>query len=159
GLEFKMPSRGIDGKPGWRWLEMQHRAARHTIESLVLQDHVGWARHPGRANAATRTLFAAHLEQVREVVVEQECQVEAFASFTVVAKANPLVRSPAPKKNCAHDMKHVLCQRQPAVTIDVGVGEIDRQRRIVVAQVGAKKQWLEVVEQEFEPCKVPSIDI
>ena len=57
----------------------------------------------------------------------------------MVLQTDPLIGGAAPQEDGADDMQHVLLQYDPAVAIDVGIGEIDRQSRIVVAQIGAEQ--------------------
>ena len=49
--------------------------------------------------------------------------------------------------------------RQPAVAVDVRIGEIDGQRRIVVAQIGDEQQGLDVVEHHLEPGEIACVGI
>jgi len=47
----------------------------------------------------------------------------------------------------------------PAVAIDVGIGEVDGKRRIVVTQVGAEQQRLHILEHELEPRQITRVGI
>ena len=41
-----------------------------------------------------------------------------------------------------------FCSDDAALAIDVGIGQVDRQSRIVVAQVGAQQERLHVLEHK-----------
>jgi len=113
----------------------------------------------GGADAAARAPFAAHLEQIGEVVVEQQRQVEARRPVAMVLHADPLIGRSPPQEDRAHDVQHVLRQHDPAAAIDVGIGEIYRQRGIVVTQIRTQQQRLHLVEHEFEPGKIAGVRV
>ncbi len=71
-----MIRRGIDRKPGRPRIEMQRGMARPAVEPLIIELHVGRPDQPAGADAPARTLFAAHLEQIGEVIVERQRQIE-----------------------------------------------------------------------------------
>ena len=50
---------------------MQRGGARRIVETFIFQQHVGGAEQLAGADAPAPTLFAANLEQIGEVVVEQ----------------------------------------------------------------------------------------
>ena len=77
----------------------------------------------------------------------------------MVLHADALIGRAAPEEDRAHDVQQVLLQHQAALAIDVGIGEIDGQGRIVVAQIGAEQQRLEIVEHELEPRKIARVGI
>ena len=58
--------------------------------------------------------------------------------LAVILQSYPLVGGAAPQKDRAHDVQRVLLQHQSTVAVHVGIGEIDGQGRIVIAQVGAE---------------------
>src|SRR6201999_134064 len=110
-------------------------------------------------NATPRASFAAHFEQIGEVVIEQQRQIEARRKLSVILHADSLVTRSAPQKDGADDVQHVLLQYNSAVAIDVGIGQVDLQCRIVIAQIRAEQQGLDFVEHEFEPGEVTGIGI
>ena len=138
---------------------MQRGRARLAVEALIFEHHVGRTEQLAGADAPARALFAAHLEQIGKIIVEQQRQIEARGPVAVVLQADPLIGRSAPEKDRAHDMQHVLLQHDPALAIDVGIGEIDRQRRIVVAQVRAEQQRLHLVQHELEPGEIAGIGV
>ena len=147
----------IDGEPRRPRLEMQGGNAGLIVEPASIparhrRDQAsGWSPLPGAA------ALAAHLEQIGEIIVEQQREIEARLPVAVILQGNALVGRAAPQKNRAHDVQRVLLQRQPAVAVDVGIGQIDGQRRIVVAQIGAEQQRLDFVEHHLQPGEIPRI--
>src|SRR5205814_1918341 len=53
-------------------------------------------------------------------------------------------------ENRAKDMDRVLRQNQVIVEINIRIREVDRQRRIVIANVRSEQQRLHAVEQQFK---------
>ena len=138
---------------------MHRRIASLAIEPVIVERNIGRAHELARTDAAARALFAAHLEQIGKVVVEQQRQVEARGLLAVVLHADALIGGAAPQEDRAHDVQHVLLQHDPAASINVGIGEIDRQRRIVVAHVGAEQQRLHFVQHQLEPGEIASVGV
>ena len=138
---------------------MQRRAARHPVEALIFEQDVGRAQQPGGRGTPAQTLLAAHLEQIREVVVEEQRQLEVLGTIAVVLQADALIGRSAPQEYRPHDMQHVLRQHDPFLAVDVRIGEIDGEDRVVVAQVGAEQQGLHVVQQKFEPRQIASVGV
>ena len=131
-------------------IEAQDRLPQLGVEALIAQHGGGGARHLAVDGAAALAPQAADLEQVGEVAVEQHGQAQIDRTFAVVLDRQPLIGRVAPEKNRAHDVQGVLRQHQVIVEIHVGIGQIDRQQRVVVAQVGAEQQRLHPVEQQLE---------
>ena len=157
--KFEMPGGGIHRQPRRPRIEMHRRIARLAIEPVIVERDIGRAQQLARTDAAARTLFAAHLEQIGKVVVEQQRQGEARGVLAVVLHADALIGRAAPQKDRAHDVQHVLLQHDPAIAVHIGVGEIDGQRRIVVAQIGAEQQRLHVVQHQFEPGEIAGVGV
>ena len=116
--------------------------SRLAVEPVIFEADVGGAEQLARAGAAARPLFAAHLEQIGEIVVEQQRQVEARAAVAMVLHADALIGGAAPQEHRAHDWIMSFCSTMRSLAIDVRIGEIDRQRGIVVAQIRAQQQRL-----------------
>jgi len=138
---------------------MQGRAARHPVKPFILEPHVGWPDEPAGSDAPARTLFATHLEQIREIIVEQQRQLETHVACAVILQTHALIGRSTPQEHRSHDVKHVFRQHDPPLAVDVGVGEIDGKRRVVVAQVGAQQQRLHLVQEKFEPRQITGIGI
>ena len=91
------------------------RAARLAVEPVIVQRHIGRTEQFAGTDAAARTLFAAHLEQIGKVVIEQQRQGEARGVLAVVLHADALIGRSAPQEDRAHDVQHVLLQHDPAI--------------------------------------------
>jgi hypothetical protein len=154
-----MKGRRVGGEPGRSRVEMQGGNADLTVESVIFQHDVGRTEQPAGAYSPTRPALAAHLEQIGEVIVEQQRQVEARLPVAVILQSDALIGRTAPQENRPHDVQRILLQRQPAVAVHVGIGEVDSQRRIVVAQIGAEQQRLDLVEHHLQPGEIARIGI
>ena len=154
-----MKDRRMRGQPGRPRLEMQGGHADLAVEPAIFEHDVGRAKQPAGANSPARPAFAAHLEQIGEVIVKQQRQVEARLMIAVILQSDALIGRTAPQENRPHDVQRILLQRQPAVAVHVGIGEVDGQRRIVVAQIGAEQQRLDVVEHHLQPGQIARIGI
>ena len=126
-VEFELPGRGIHRQLRRARVEMQARGALGVIETAVVEQHVGRSQQPARADAAARAPFAADLEQIGEIVVEQQRQREAGRAVAVVLHADALIGGAAPQEDRAHDVQQVLLQHEAALPVDVRIGEIDGQ--------------------------------
>src|SRR3979411_1259382 len=82
--QIEMIGRGIHRKPRRPRIEMQRGAAQLAIEPVIFEHNVGGTKQFAGADAPSRTLFAAHLEQIGEVTVEQQRQVEASPPVTII---------------------------------------------------------------------------
>ncbi len=127
------------------------------IEAAIVEQHVGRPQQPACADAAAPAPFAADFKQIGEVVIEQQRQFKAGAAVAMVLHADALIGGTAPEEDRAHDVQQILLQHEAALAVDVRVGEIDRQGRIVVAQIGAEQQRLKVVEHELQPREVAGV--
>ena len=63
---------------------MQRRATPFAIEPIVFEHHIGGTKQLAGADAPARTPFAPHFEQIGEVIVEQQCQIEARRPVSMV---------------------------------------------------------------------------
>ena len=51
----------------------------------------------------------------------------------MVLHAQALIGGATPEKKRAHDVQHILRERELLVEIDVGIGQVDREDRVVVS--------------------------
>ena len=77
----------------------------------------------------------------------------------MVLQADTLIGRIPPQEHRAHDVQQILLQDDAPLAIDVRVGEIDCQGGIVVAQVRAEQEWLEIVEHELKPREIARVAI
>ena len=104
---------------------MQGGNAGLTVEPGVFQHDIGGTEQAAGAHSPARPALAAHLEQIGEIIIEQQREIEARLPVAVILQGDALVGRAAPQKDRAHDVQRVLLQRQPAVAVDVGIGQID----------------------------------
>src|SRR4051812_25776764 len=60
------------------------------------------------------------------------------------------MKGSTPNKDRAHDVDAVLLQDDATVDINVRIGLVDGQPRVIIAEVRAEQQQLQSVQQEFE---------
>src|SRR5689334_237710 len=139
---------------------MQRRQAGHIVEPLVLERDVRRPKQASRADATTLPFLAANLEEVGKIVVEQQGDVEAGVPIAVILQADTLVGSTPPQKDRAHDVQHILFQHETTlVVVDVGIAQVDGQRRIVVTQIGAEQQRLNILEHELKLRQITGVGV
>src|SRR4051794_9455984 len=109
--------------------------------------------------AAPFALEAADFKQVGEIAVEAKVNANRHGLTAVVAYADALVRRSPPKKRRSDDVQRVLLQKKLLVAKDVRIGQIDRQDRVVVTDVGAEQQWLQFIDREFEAGQKPRVAV
>jgi hypothetical protein len=68
----------------------------------------------------------------------------------VVVQRQPLMERIAPGEDRPRDVQKVLLQHDAAVDEEVRIGEVDREQRVVVAQVRTQQQGRQAVHQQFE---------
>ncbi len=139
---------GVEADPG---------RAHDAVEPGIAQQHFVGAHHLAPRRAAPRAAHAAHLEDIGKIAVEGERQHEIDGARPVVAQRQALERGVAPEEHGAVDMQRVLLQHEALVEIDVRIGEVDVQDRVVVAQVRAEQQQLHAVDQDLEPRHEPRV--
>ena len=132
GLQLEGVGCGACGEAFRHGLEQHRRPPPFAVEALVVQRDPAFANLGGR-DAAAGAAHSPHLEQVGEVAGEGERQPDLERTIAVVLDAQALVGGAAPEKKRSHDVQHVLGQHQLLIEIDVGIGQIDGENGVVVA--------------------------
>ncbi len=117
---------------------------------MIVEQHLVVAAQLRRLRAAAFAMGAADLEKIGEVVREQNRQPHIDRPIAVIAHAKPLIGGVLPQEDGAQDMHGVLFQDDVLIGNQVGIGQIDGQCGIIVAQVGAEQERRRVVHQELE---------
>ena len=68
----------------------------------------------------------------------------------MILDAQALIGAAAPQEKRAHHVQRILWQNRLLIENDVGVGQINGEDRIVIADVGAEQQRLLAVEQNLQ---------
>ena len=68
----------------------------------------------------------------------------------MVLHAQALIGGTVQKKKRAHDVQHVFRLHEFLILIDVGIGQVDSEDGVVVADIRAQQQRLLAVEQHFQ---------
>src|SRR6185437_10288151 len=89
--QLEMIRRPIYRKAGRPWIEMQRGAARLAVEPLIIERNIDRTNQLAGTGASSRTLFAAHFEQIGEIIVEQQRHVEARGGFSVILQPDALI--------------------------------------------------------------------
>ena len=150
--------RAVLGQLGRLRVEGERGAPPGIVEPLVAQQHLRLAvDHAVRGRAAPRAPIAAHLEQVGEVVVEAQRERDLDGFQSVIAHVDALVGGALPQEDRACDVDDILVQDDLVAGVDVGIGQVDREQRVVVAHVRAEQQGLRAVQAQFEQREKPRI--
>jgi hypothetical protein len=70
-----------------------------------------------------------------------------------------MILDASPQEDRPDDMNRVPLQNEALIEIDVGIGQIDCQYRIVIAQVGPEQQRLHAIQQQLQPGKIAGIRV
>ena len=147
----RQPIRGHAlGQLGGRRIQNNRGPSHLLVETVVAQHELLGPRHLGEAGPAPGALEAPHLEQVGKIIAKGEAELKCNRPSAVIADAQSLIGRILPEKDRADDMQGVLFQNDPVVTVDIGIGQVDAQDGVVVAQVGAEQEWRHAVELQFE---------
>ena len=150
---------GAHRQPRRPRFEVQRREPRQSVKPAIFQHDAGRTGEFCGGYAASRPPLASHFKDVGKIIVEQQREIEVRGMVAVVLQADPLIGGATPEEDRAHDVQRILAQHEPAIAINVGIGEIDSERRIVVAQVGTEQQRLDVVQHHFELCQIAGIGV
>ncbi len=156
---MQLVDRGAGRQPVWRRVEGQRGAPHLVVEPAVVQQRLVGAAQIGRRGAAMFAVRATDLEQVGKVVLEQDRKLQVDRAIPIVAHAEPLIGGAAPQENRAQDMHRVLLQHHALVGHQVGIGQVDREGGIVVAQIGAEQERVRGIDQQFEPRQIAGVEM
>ena len=138
-------------------LKPQRRAPLLPVETPVIQKDVRTAGYLRAGDTAVGATHPPHLEQIGKVTGKSERQPDLARTLAVVMNAQPLIGRIAPQEYRADDVQDVLGQHKLVVEIDVGIGQVDGQRRIVVAHARTQQQRLVAVEKYLQVREIPCV--
>ncbi len=146
-LEFEEKHRAILFDRGRRCPKLQSRRARQTVETRIIEFNAG--RGARKADRAARFPHrSAHFEEIAEIGAKTEIDAKAPPAVGEVAKTYSLVEHALPEEFGAFDADRIARQHDRAIDVNVGIGEVDRQRDIVVLDNGAEQQRALSLDQE-----------
>ena len=132
------------------------RASLHIVEAEIAKlDFVG-SHHLGGLVAPLLSRHPANFEQVAKVRVENVVDGQPAIQRREIPQAEPLVAYPLVKKLRALEEDR-LAGQGIGIVIDLWVGEIDRQRRLVVVVGRVQEQQLPPLEAKFQLRKEPGV--
>ncbi len=111
----------------------------HVVQALVLERHAIRLDLRRQAGAALPAPHAAHLEDVGEVGTERHHQLKSRGAQAEVADRDALVAGAVPQHLGPRDVHGAVAQRLAAQD-HVGVGEVDREPRVVAFRSGPEQQ-------------------
>src|SRR5262249_2135349 len=104
--EREPKGRAVRRELGRLRIEGQRRSPPSLIQSFVAeQDLATVAKHGARGRAPSRALLAAHLEEIRKIVVELQRDRNFDRPQTMISNRNSLIGGSAPEKDRARDMR------------------------------------------------------
>ena len=118
--ELDVVHRRVDREPIRRRIERHCGAPFSVVEALVDQQDLIVAVSRRRGAATMLTARSTNLEQIREIILEQDCQTQVDRPVAVVAHAEPLIRRVAPQEDRAQNVNSVFFQN------DALIGDDDR---------------------------------
>jgi hypothetical protein len=130
--------------------ERQVRGAFDLIESEIGELDAVIAFERRVRSAARLAMFAANLEQIREVRFEAVSEAKCERLIAVVAHQQTLVACAVPHEHHAVQMDVLAPHRDLAVGQEVGIAEIRREYRIIVLGHRAQQQRPPFLEQELK---------
>jgi len=137
-------------QPIRRRIESQRRAPQLAVETMIVQQRLVSSAQLRVRGTAAFTPRSAYLKQIGEVIGEHDRQAHVDRLIGVIAYPDSLIGGVAPKENRTQDMHPVLFHDDMLIGNDVRIGQIDDERGIVIAQIGAEQQRRDVVHQKFE---------
>jgi hypothetical protein len=159
GIEMQVIDGAVHRQTLRRRIERQGGAPQPGVEPAIAEHDLIVAAQFGGGAAAPVALGAAHLEQVGEVVLEQDADLQLDRLIAVIAKAQPLIGGAAPQEHRAQNVHVVLFQEDALIGDDVRIGQVDEQRRIVVAQIGAEQKRRHAVHEDFEAGQIARVEV
>jgi hypothetical protein len=75
----------------------------------------------------------------------------------VVLHKQALISHASPQKQRTHDVQHVLWQDELLVEIDIGIGQIDGEDRIVIANVRSQQERTRSIQQQFKARQIARV--
>ena len=157
----------------WLDVELEHGAmlvqhlgrrveAKAGAAALAVQSDIGQGdsvRLEGRRLLLTPmvAVHAAGLEQVAEIGGKQQLDADVLWRIGEAADRQPLVARAVPKEARAADVEQIVLQHQPALLVEVRVGEIAGELGIVVAQGGTQQHRPLAPDQQTELAEMPGV--
>src|SRR5262249_52490041 len=132
-------------------LERDGGAPGHLVEAVVSQQYTFRTQHPRLKDASLLALEAAHLEYIGEIAPEDDGQLNVDRTIAVVVDTQSLISRALPEKGRADDVQRILLEDQPPTHVDVGIGQIRAQDRVVVTNGRPQQQRRHPVEAQLEP--------
>src|SRR5215472_19160613 len=130
-----MIGRRLRVKPRRRRVKGQRRAPALPIEPSITQQHLVWTRNVARYRAAARPAQSTDLEQIGEIAVELNLEPNRHLLAAEIVYGHPLIGDALPEKERPQNVQGVLLQDNLPVGINIGIGQVDRIKRVVVTQV------------------------
>ena len=132
-----------------RRIEMDGGAALQAVEPGIGEAHAAPVEPRDVERAAPRAPLAAHLEQVGEIGVEADFERDRPLDPVEPPDPDPFVAGGAAQELDPRGVDRIALQPDLALGIvEIGIGEIDHHRAIVVEQDRAEQQRLHPADPE-----------
>lgn len=149
-LPREVSRRRIEGQGGEPPVSVETRITEH---------------HPVRSElrrvllAAAGAPRTAHLEQIGEIGFEGDLERDMPTAFVVVPHDEALEAGRLPEEARATHMNEVVLELEPTVVIEIGIGEIAGQGRIVVPHRRGQQHRAPSFDRQVEMRQVPGIAV
>src|ERR1700730_4129659 len=115
----------------------------------------GWrCAGPCRRGRGRRTAPDRH-----RVAVEGERQEEPDLIARVIAHRKTMKQRVLRQEYRAGDVQQALLQDEAVAVVNVRIGEVDAENRVVVGEVRAQQQRLDAVDQDLEMREISGVEI
>ena len=131
-----------------RRIEFHERAEPHRVQADVAEGDAVGCLDRRRRGAATRARLAAHLEQVDEVRGEVHRQPQTLRPVAVVAHHDALVARALVDELHAMQVDALAPQRRLAGALEVGIGHLRGEDRVVGPGGRTEQQRAQAVDQQ-----------
>ena len=159
-VEIDIPARIAVAELGRRGIEVQPRNAGHLVEPDVAKFEFAIAPPVDAARAAVRAPGAANFEQVGEIGVERDFHRDRPPDRAVAAQPDSLERRAVAQEFEARQMHRLALEPHLALGREqIGVGQIDHHRAIVVEQDRAKLKRLRTAQSNGEFAQEPRVAV
>jgi len=120
------------------------------VQTFVRESHAGVPKDRRELPAGGVATRASDLEDVGEVDTPATPEGDVDRLEPVVRNADPLIANPIPQELLPRDVDRAARNREPPVGANVGVGQIHRQDRVVVAHAGIEQEQTVLAQQQPE---------
>jgi hypothetical protein len=135
---------------GRRGIEHDRGPARLLVQPEISHHHGVRAGYAAVHYPSARAAHTADFENIGEIAAEIDGRPDRHGCLAIVFERETLIGCVVPNEDVTGYVNRVLLQDQLAIGENVGIGQLDGQERIVVADIGAKQEGLKTVDDDLQ---------